>query len=459
MYDYAIIGSGPSGGLLAHHLHNSGANCVLIEAGKLYRKNTFPENEADYSAQLYWGGGMEFDQQAKMVFLRSKAVGGTSIVNQCLMDRFDDIAFNDWNKKSNIDFFTPEKMAPYYEKVENHVQPHTFSEKELNTNAKKFLQGCDAMGYRWDYLHRGQTDCCLEKGNDCIGCLGGCYRDSKQSSLVSYIQPAEKKGLKIISEFNVETIEHNVEHVVINGTINGTKNQVTAKKIILACGSLGTTQILLRSGFKKKLPALGKNFSCHPQFMTFGIYDQPIDAHKGAFQTVASKDPSFRTRGFKLENVFAPPISVAMLFDVFGKEHQQLMKKYRYLSCIEVAVRDEETGEITIDKKGKLIVKKELTERDKKRRDDGLQVVKNIMEKSGAKQVFQSGFYFGLHLMGGCSIGTNPEKSVVDPEFKVHGFKNIFIADSSIFPMAPGINPSLTIMALSEKLSEQLLKK
>jgi choline dehydrogenase-like flavoprotein len=64
----------------------------------------------------------------------------------------------------------------------------------------------------------------------------------------------------------------------------------------------------------------------------------------------------------------------------------------------------------------------------------------------------------GLHLMGGCGMGTDPARTVVNPEFRLHGFKNIYCADSSIFPNAPGINPSLTIMALSKKAAAQLVK-
>ena len=134
------------------------------------------------------------------------------------------------------------------------------------------------------------------------------------------------------------------------------------------------------------------------------------------------------------------------------------MMKYRYMACIEAAVRDEPAGgEITVDKKGNLVVKKELTTQDLKRRDDGLEVIDNILSKAGAKEIVHSPFFFGLHLMGGCSIGTDKSKSVVNPEFQVHGLKNIYIADSSIFPSAPGINPSLSIMAFSQKLSEELI--
>ena len=455
-YDFIIIGSGTSGGVLAHNLQQSGAKCLLIEAGKYFKKDTFPRNEADASTQLYWGGGMEFNESATMAFLRTRAVGGTSIVNQCLMNRFDDIAFEDWKVQSQVGFFNANDMSPYYDKVESALTLHTFDKSGFNNNAKKFTSACDELGYKWDYLQRGQSDCSLEKGNDCIGCLGGCHRDSKQSTMVAFIQKAEKNGLEILTGFNVDSLEHTPDSVLVKGEKSGKKQVLTGRKVILAGGSFGSTGILLRSGFKKNLPALGKYFSSHPQFMSFGIFDEYIDSHKGAFQSVASKDPSFRKQGFKLENVFASPIAIGMLFNSVGKRHQDLMKQYRNMACIEVAVRDEASGEIQLNKKGRLVIKKELTTRDKKRRDAGLEVIQNILSKSGAKEIVHSPYYFGLHLMGGCVIGANEQTSVVDPEFKVHGMDNIYISDSSIYPNAPGINPSLTIMALSQKLSEQL---
>lgn len=456
MYDFIIIGSGPSGGLLAHNLHKAGAKCLLLEAGKFFRKESFPGNEADFSAQLYWGGGMEFDEKSRMVFLRAKVMGGTSIVNQALLNRFDEIAFSDWKSESGVDFLDLQKITPYYDKVETALKMHTFSPEEFNSNARIFTKACDALGYKWKYLRRAQDDCAFEKGNDCLACLGGCHRDSKQSSLVAYIQKAETEGLEIISEFFVNTIENKNGSIVVNGIKNGEKKSFHSKKLILAAGAFGTTGILLRSGYKKYLPALGKKFSSHPQFMSFGFFDEHIDSHRRAFQTVASDDPGFRAKGFKLENVFAPPIAIAMLMNKPGEHHHKMMKRYRNIACIEVAVRDQNTGEIKINNKGKLIVKKDLTEQDRKRRDSGLEAVKNIFLQGGAKEIYQSPFYFGLHLMGGCSMGADQANSAVNPKFQLHGFPGIFVADSSIFPNAPGINPSLTIFALSQKLSEEL---
>ncbi len=335
---------------------------------------------------------------------------------------------------------------------------NTFEKKDFNRNAEKFTTACDKLGFRWSFLKRGMNDCAVERGNDCVGCLGGCFRDSKQSSLVSSIQPAEKEGLQIRSEFEVSRIEHKADHVVIHGDHRGTRTALKARKVILCGGSFGTTKMMLASDFKGSLPALGKGFCQHPQYMMFGMFDEIVDAHKGNFQTVASKDPSFRERGFKLENVYAGPLSIAVLFNEFGRDHHRLMKKYRYMNSIETAVRDEpEGGELSLDRKGNLVITKVLTDQDNRRRKDGLATIRQILEAQEAREIITSAYYFGLHLMGGCSIGVDGARSVVNPEFQVHDHPNLYIADTSVYPSAPGINPSLTAMTLSNKLAEQLI--
>ena len=458
IYDYIVVGSGSGGGSLSYYLNKSGAKVLLIEAGKFYRKNTFPKTEAETSAHLYWGGGIEFDNAGRIGFLRTKMVGGSSIVYQCLMDRFDDIAFNDWKNESGVEWFNNTEMDKHYSQVESDMVLHTFTPEERNGNAKLFVEACDKLGYKWGNLRRGQSNCGAENGNDCIGCLGGCFRDSKQSSLVAFIQKAEQEGLEIITETEINKVEPNSSTCKIHGIQNGKKVSFEGKKVILCGGAFGTTRMMMMSGFQSKLPALGKNFATHPQFMWLGFQNEPVDAHKGMFQSVASKDPSFRAQGFKLENVFAPPISIAMLMNETGAEHQRLMKQYRHIQCIEVAVRDENAGVIKCDNKGKITVEKKLTDQDKTRRDKGLQVIENILTTSGAKEICKSNFPVGLHLMGGCVMGTDASKSVVNPEFQVHGEQTLYIADSSIYPNAPGINPGLTIKSLGHRLAMQLLK-
>ena len=460
-YDFIIVGSGSGGGTLAYYLQKGGAKVLVLEAGKFYRKGTFPSSEAEASAKLYWGGGIEFDNQAKMGFLRGRLVGGSSIVYQCLMNRFDDIAVNDWKDESGISYFNMDEMNRLYDLVEPEMELHTFSENERNGNAELFVKACDKLGYKWGYLRRGQADCGREEGNDCMTCLNGCHRDSKQSSLVAFIQKAEPLGLTIESEVEIAHIEHNVDGVTLYGHkgLVGPKTPVkySASKVILAGGAFGTTRMMLRSGFKNQLPALGKKFATHPQFMWFGFQKEYVDAHRLYLQSVASKDPNFRKEGFKLENVFSGPVSASMLFTVRGARHHDYLKRYRHMQCLEVAVRDENAGEFKVDNKGNLIVHKPMTDQDNIRKTKGHSVIREILNAAEAYEVYESQMSFGLHLMGGCTIGVDSQNSVVSPDFNVHGMKNLYICDSSLFPNAPGINPSLTIIALAKKLSEQLL--
>lgn len=456
LYDYIIVGAGTSGGILAHNLTKAGAKCLLIEAGKYLTKETFPPAEADASAQMYWGGGIELSEDARMAFLRGKLVGGGSVVNQALMDRFDDVAINDWRDESGIDYFTEKAMNPLYEKAESMIALHTFKAEERTRNAELFVKGCEQCGYKWHFLRRAQKDCAFSKSNDCIACLGGCHRDSKQSTLVTYIREAEKEGLKVMPDTSIELINCGKDEVKLFGINDGKVMTLMAQNVILSGGAFGTTSLLLKSGFKNQLPSIGRYFATHPQFMFFGLYDELIDAHKGMFQSVASKDPGFRAKGFKLENVFAGPASIAMLFAGLGSDHLDFMQHYNRMTCAEVAIRDENAGEILVNKKGKLIIKKELTEQDKNRKHEGEEVLKEILAAGGAKRVIDSPMYFGFHLMGGARIGVDPITSAVDPDFRLKGHRNIFVCDSSIFPNAPGINPALTIMALAHKLSQQL---
>ena len=85
-----------------------------------------------------------------------------------------------------------------------------------------------------------------------------------------------------------------------------------------------------------------------------------------------------------------------------------------------------------------------------------MEAIRNIFCSTGAKEIVESDIAIGLHLMGGCNMGVDPARSVVSPEFRLHGSRNIYAADSSVFPNAPGIDPAFTIMALALKGAAQI---
>lgn len=460
MYDFAILGSGVSGGRIAYELTAAGAQCVLVEAGAAFDRHTFPPDEMGYSTRLFWGGGMEVSRDGRFGFLRGKCLGGTSVVNQADLDRFDDLAFDQWRDRSGVTWLNAGEIGPIYDEVLSSMPHGEIAREHWNRNARLFIQTFDRRGWHWKPIDRAQSDCRLDRGSDCIVCLGGCPRDAKQSTLVTVIPAAVKQGLHVETNFEVEKLNLERDGVEVLGIQSGRPARVRAAKVVLAAGAFGNTAILARTHeMARKLPALGTAFCCHPQYMTFGIYDEPVDSHKGALQSVQAHDDRFRRRGLKFENVFAPPIATGMLLPGIGRAHHALMRKYRYLSCIELAIQDEPAGRIALDKRGNLVRSKPLTGQDRRRIKEGLDLAIELHNAAGAKAVIRCEQGFGLHLMGGCPLGVDPRMSVVGPDFRVHGFERVFAADSSIFPQAPGINPSLTIMALSTKAAREMLAR
>ena len=63
----------------------------------------------------------------------------------------------------------------------------------------------------------------------------------------------------------------------------------------------------------------------------------------------------------------------------------------------------------------------------------------------------------GGHIMGTTRMGTSQSNSVVDRECRVHGYDNLFVAGSSVFPTGGYANPTLTIVSLSLRLADTLM--
>lgn len=147
-----------------------------------------------------------------------------------------------------------------------------------------------------------------------------------------------------------------------------------------------------------------------------------------------------------------------MLVSGFCRNHHRFMEELSHFACMEVCTRDTHPGRIKLNRKGKVMIHKVRSQTDMDRFEKGVGVIDEIFRLTGAQEIVHGSFGFGLHLMGGCVMGTDQAASVVNPEFRLHGKKNIYVADSSIFPNAPGINPSLTIMALSKMAADQILR-
>jgi glucose dehydrogenase len=89
--------------------------------------------------------------------------------------------------------------------------------------------------------------------------------------------------------------------------------------------------------------------------------------------------------------------------------------------------------------------------------DLGKQIARKIFSDLGVERVEESARNFWAHHhMGTCRMGDNPRTSVVDRNLQVHGTNNLFVAGSAPFVTSGVAHPTLTLTALSLRLSDYL---
>ena len=67
-----------------------------------------------------------------------------------------------------------------------------------------------------------------------------------------------------------------------------------------------------------------------------------------------------------------------------------------------------------------------------------------------------SGMPTTAHILGGSVIGNSPENGVIDKDQKVFGYENMFVCDGSAISANPGVNPALTITAMTERVMAKI---
>jgi cholesterol oxidase len=82
---------------------------------------------------------------------------------------------------------------------------------------------------------------------------------------------------------------------------------------------------------------------------------------------------------------------------------------------------------------------------------------------NGKPMVLLTETLFGIpttaHILGGCVMGKDRNEGVIDKDNRVFGYRNMYICDGSMISANPGVNPSLTITALTERAMSQISEK
>lgn len=493
-YDVIIVGSGVGGGSFADYLtrENQDLRVLILESGA-YRDRTFFNQKEKDMTSIYYNRGATFSKNMTIGVAAANTVGGSSSVYTGVSFRPPTNVINKWRDEFGMDFLTDDFVERSLSEIEEDLTIHELPRSWDNQNNQLFEKGAKGIGIEVKRLKINVRNC-KQQGFCNLGCTSG----AKQGTLELQIPRVMDRGVELIANANVESIEENKVHLIVSDSPKGTrpnkhtsgKYTFTAQYIILAAGVLNTPTILLRSLGKLKIPKknIGRYLTLHPALNINGVYKEEISNYTGFPKTMYS-DHFTKSNNFYLETSFYYPGITAKNNPGYGEVHQEIMMDYAKLMSILILIHDkaEAHNRIGVDKNGKTKIMYSLSKDAKEDLVKALQVstklffeagcVKALIpgsskalltnsDKENLEQLIQSKYLdfsktplTSAHPQGGARIGKDESVSVCDPNGKVIGTKSIYVSDASLFPTSVAVNPYVTIMLLAKHVATIINKR
>ena len=506
VYDYIIIGSGFGGSVASLRLIEKGYKVITIEQGKRFNPSDFPKTNWNLAKYL-WIPSLRFFGFQKLSFyttasiLSGTGVGGGSLVYANTLYIPPDEFFSNasWARFGNW----KEMLEPFYDKASfmlgrkkyNHLNCEDLVLEEISremnahdtfetVNVAVNLEGEDDTDPYFNSLGPLRRKC-----TECGGCMVGCRENAKNTLDRNYLWFAEKLGLEILPETKAEKITfsngiYTVQTKKITSFFRKEKIEFKAKGIIIAAGTLGTLELLLKQKYKfQSLPLLSEMLghelrtnaetlcavSGAKEKMNNGLaitsvfspnplthveivkYPDNSNAMKWFFglSVPCARTPAGRTLGLIKKTITHP---IQFLKTVFNFKWSTGMVIFLVMQTIDNAMkmvwkRTIFGGNMKIDNSGH------------KRVPAYIPVGQEVMERytrkvTGIPQNILLEVFFDrpttAHILGGCPMSESAATGVVDKDLKVFGYPEFYIMDGSVVQGNIGVNPSLTITAMAE---------
>jgi choline dehydrogenase-like flavoprotein len=197
-----VIGTGAGGAVVARELAEAGLAVVMIEEGRYFQRQDFTGRAFAMQQKLYRAGGstMSIGNVAIPIPI-GMTVGGTTTVNSGTCYRVPDHVLTHWRDELGLTEFTPDHLAPFYDRVERVLGVAPTPAPLLGGCARVIARGCDRLGFRHAPLQRNAPGC------DGQGvCCFGCPTDAKRSTNVSYVPLALRAGAELFTRARAERI-------------------------------------------------------------------------------------------------------------------------------------------------------------------------------------------------------------------------------------------------------------
>jgi choline dehydrogenase-like flavoprotein len=140
---------------------------------------------------------------------------------------------------------------------------------------------------------------------------------------------------------------------------------------------------------------------------------------------------------------------------MWGERLVEAVRQYRHWNGILVLANDENNGRVVVGDDGTESFEAHFDPVELERMKNGQDYARRVMEAAGATRIAWTG-PASTHVQGTCRMGSDPARSAVDANCESHDVRRLFVGDASLFTRTLSVNPSLTIMALADRLAQHL---
>lgn len=484
--DVCIVGTGAGGAVLGARLAKAGKKVVFLEDGGFHKSDTFDMEERHMYPRLYQELGGRATTDQSMMILQGRAVGGTTVVNWTTCFRTPKRVMDHWREHHGVEGLTHDALEPHWGRIEEELGIVKMRLDQVNRNNRVTWDGLEKLGWHKDLLSRNVRGC-AHTGY----CGVGCPIDAKQSMLVTMIPAAVRAGADVYANAWVERITRDGRKCLsvvarVRDPVTDRKTTATltvrAKVTVLSGGAINTPAILLRSEVDESRRTGFRTF-LHPAVGTIGLHEDPIEPFVGSPQYVYSDQHVDRGphMSFLVEGAPGFPMVTGGFTNAPGEERFALARLLPHISVTGMLLHDgfdvgnaDEGARVTLKANGNPKVDYTWTPRLTEALRAAARAGMEIQLAGGARQVttptgryarsrdeldrvlldqdFRPGtaLVFVAHCMGGCAMGTDPKKSVVDCRtLRHHELDNLFVVDGSVYPTSLTVNPQVSIYGLA----------